>query len=211
MGPRPTCRQRPLFRRRSRTRQDVRLGSLCTGIGGLDLAVCQVLDAEPVWCSEIDAGANAVLDARFAGVANVGDFTTADLEPVDVLTGGFPCQPVSQAGKRQAMDDDRWLFDDILTAVRAMVRPGCSCSRTSLGCSLLLVGTLWPESLRVWPRAGTWDATGFWAAPTLAAATDESASGSSRVLRTPTSRDWRGENQRGDESCLPGAVRSISF
>src|SRR5699024_2595142 len=40
--------------------------------------------------------------------------------PVDILTGGFPCQPVSLAGARKGTQDERWLFDDILTAIRLL-------------------------------------------------------------------------------------------
>jgi hypothetical protein len=54
----------------------VKLGSLCTGIGGLDLAVEHVLGAELVWCAEIDPAASAVLAHRFPGVPNLGDFRT---------------------------------------------------------------------------------------------------------------------------------------
>jgi len=99
----------------------LRVGSLCTGIGGLDMAVEQVTGAETVWCSDIDKGAGAVLAARWPGVPNIGDFTTVDsFAPVDILTGGFPCQPVSSGGKRLAMDDERWLFDAILAAIGRM-------------------------------------------------------------------------------------------
>jgi len=99
----------------------LRVGSLCTGIGGLDMAVEQATGAETVWCSDIDKGAGAVLAARWPGVPNIGDFTTVDsFAPVDILTGGFPCQPVSGAGLRLAMDDERWLFDDILAAIGRM-------------------------------------------------------------------------------------------
>ena len=97
----------------------MRLGSLCSGVGGLDLAVEAVLGAELAWCSEIDPAASAVLDARF-GVPNLGDFRDHTPEPVDVLCAGFPCQPVSQAGKRAGTDDERWLFDDIAAFVGRM-------------------------------------------------------------------------------------------
>lgn len=103
----------------------MRVGSLCSGIGGLDAAVCAMFDGDLVFVSEIDPGASAVLAHRFPGVPNLGDFTTQTLPDVDVLCAGFPCQPVSQAGKRAGTDDDRWLFDDILDAVGRMgSRPG---------------------------------------------------------------------------------------
>jgi hypothetical protein len=69
--------------------------------------------------------------------------------------------------------------------------PGCSCSRTSLGCSLLMAGTLWPMSFRDWPRSATWDATGYYELPTLAPLTSGSGSSSSRgLLPTPAAGNF---------------------
>ena len=98
----------------------MRLGSLCTGIGGLDLAVERFFGAGLAWCAEIDPAASRVLAARFPGVPNIGNFVGQNPEPVDVLCGGFPCQPVSLAGKRAGTHDDRWLFDDICDLVGRM-------------------------------------------------------------------------------------------
>lgn len=98
----------------------MRVGSLCTGYGGLDLAI----GGELVFVSEIDRHACAVIDTRFPGVPNVGDFTKLDTLPeCDVLTAGFPCQPVSQAGQRKGTEDERWLWDDIERLLGNMERP----------------------------------------------------------------------------------------
>lgn len=70
------------------------IGSLFTGMGGLDMAVHQVLDADTVWVSEIEPGACRVLEHRMPGVPNLGDVTRIDwsrVPRVDVLTGGSPC------------------------------------------------------------------------------------------------------------------------
>lgn len=83
-----------------------RIGSLFSGYGGLDLAVAEVLDAEVAWHCENDPSAVAVLAAHWPDVPNLGDITTVDwptTEPVDVLTGGFPCQDVSLAGPRRGL------------------------------------------------------------------------------------------------------------
>lgn len=101
-----------------------RVGSLCSGYGGLDLGVHAVLGGELAWVADTDPGAAAILAYRFPGVPNLGDITQVDwesVEPVDVWTAGFPCQPVSAAGRHRGVTDERWLFDDICTAVGRMV------------------------------------------------------------------------------------------
>ena len=81
----------------------MKIGSLFTGYGGLDMAVADTLGGETAWVSDIDKGACKILAHRYPDAPNLGDITTVDwsqVEPVDVLTGGFPCQDVSHAGKR---------------------------------------------------------------------------------------------------------------
>ncbi len=83
-----------------------RIGSLFSGYGGLDLAAREVLGGTVVWHCDNDPGASAVLAHRRPNVPNLGDITTVDwaaVEPVEVLTGGPPCQDVSAAGKRAGM------------------------------------------------------------------------------------------------------------
>mgnify|MGYP001579105726 CR=1 FL=1 len=93
----------------------MRVGSLCTGIAGLELGLQMAgINTEPVFVSDIDKGANEWLAANMADVPNLGDFTALDeLPEVDIITAGFPCQPVSTAGRRAGINDERWLFDDI--------------------------------------------------------------------------------------------------
>ncbi|MFE2871870.1 DNA cytosine methyltransferase, partial [Embleya sp. NPDC059259] len=77
-----------------------RVGSLCTGYGGLDDAVRAVLGGETVWHADNDPGASAILAHHWPTVPNLGDITAVDwaaVEPVDVVTGGYPCQPFSVA------------------------------------------------------------------------------------------------------------------
>lgn len=85
----------------------LRLGSLCTGYGGLDLAADAVLGPLPhAWHAENDPHASRVLAHHWPHVPNLGDLTTVDwtrVEPVDVLTAGFPCQDVSSAGNRTGL------------------------------------------------------------------------------------------------------------
>lgn len=98
-------------------------GSLCTGYGGIDLAVEQVLGATTAWVSDVDKGANKLLAHRFPGVPNIGDMTAVDwsqVEPVDIISGGYPCQPFSHAGKRKGRDDERHLWPYVREAIRVL-------------------------------------------------------------------------------------------
>jgi len=84
----------------------MKIGSLFSGYGGLDLAVTNVTGAEVAWHCEWEDAPSKILDAHFPGVPNYKDVTQVDftkVEPVDILTGGFPCQDLSLAGKRAGM------------------------------------------------------------------------------------------------------------
>lgn len=97
----------------------MRVGSLFSGYGGLDLAV----GGELAWYSEIEPAACAVLEAHHPGVPNLGDITQVDwatVPPVDIITGGYPCQPFSQAGRRKGKNDERHLWPFVRNAIREM-------------------------------------------------------------------------------------------
>lgn len=105
----------------------MRLGSLCSGYGGLELGISQVLDIEPVWCSEIDKDASKVLATHHPDVPNLGDLTDLEgmwgaLEPVEIICAGFPCQPFSVAGLKKGEADERAIFPYIAGGVAA-IRP----------------------------------------------------------------------------------------
>ncbi len=84
-----------------------RIGALFAGYGGLELASRIVWpDADLAWVSEFDAAPSRILAHHWPTVPNLGDVTRIDwsaTEPVDVLTGGSPCQDLSAAGKRAGM------------------------------------------------------------------------------------------------------------
>ncbi|WP_406292281.1 DNA cytosine methyltransferase [Embleya sp. NBC_00896] len=88
-----------------------RIGSLCSGIGALDLAVADALDATVAWHCQYDTtdrGQHAarVLARHWPDIPNHADIRTVDwarVEAVDVVTAGFPCQSVSAAGPRTGL------------------------------------------------------------------------------------------------------------
>ena len=89
-------------------KREMKIGSLFSGYGGLDLAVSKVLNAEVVWHCEWEDAPSKVLEANFPGVPNYRDVSKVDwhsVEPVDILTGGFPCQDLSLAGKRAGLQE----------------------------------------------------------------------------------------------------------
>lgn len=86
----------------------LRTGSLFSGYGGLDLAVNAFYGAETAWHVEFDAAPSRILDHHWPDVPNFGDVTAVDwaaVPPVDILTGGFPCQDVSAAGRRAGLGE----------------------------------------------------------------------------------------------------------
>lgn len=100
-----------------------RLGSLCTGYGGLDMAAAEVFGAVPVFHAETDPAAARVLARHWTGVPNLGDITAADWSTapaVDVLCAGYPCQPESLAGLRKGVEDARWIWPAVARAVRVL-------------------------------------------------------------------------------------------
>ncbi|MFG2045324.1 DNA cytosine methyltransferase [Dactylosporangium sp. NPDC048998] len=99
-----------------------RVGSLCTGYGGLDLAVEWVLGGRLAWYAETDPHARTVCEHHWPGVPNLGDIRTTDwntVEPVEILTAGFPCQDISNAGRRAGITGEH---SSLWTAVADAVR-----------------------------------------------------------------------------------------
>jgi DNA (cytosine-5)-methyltransferase 1 len=102
-----------------------RIGSLCSGYGGLESGLMQVVGGSVAWHCENDPHATRVLEAHWPGVPNYGDITTLDwaaVEPVEWFTAGYPCQPESLAGKGLSTDDERWIWPDIARAI-GVLRP----------------------------------------------------------------------------------------
>jgi DNA (cytosine-5)-methyltransferase 1 len=99
--------------------------SLFSGIGGFDLAA-QWMGWENVFQVEIEPFCQKVLEKNFPTTKRYGDIKQFDgteySGAIDILTGGFPCQPFSKGGKRAGTDDDRYLWPQMLRVIRE-VRP----------------------------------------------------------------------------------------
>ena len=134
----------------------VSFGSLFAGIGGLDLGF-ERAGWRCAWQVERDEFCARVLEKhwpsvpRFSDVREVG---AANLERVDLVCGGFPCQPWSSAGKRRGTDDDRHLWPEMARIVSEL-RPRWVVGENVLGlfgpqldsCAADLEG----EGYTVWP------------------------------------------------------------
>ena len=99
------------------------MGSLFDGIGGFPLAAVRH-GIRPVWASEIEAFPIEVTKLRFPDMIHVGDITKlngAELPPVDIITGGSPCQDLSVAGARAGLAGSRSrLFMEQVRVIKEM-------------------------------------------------------------------------------------------
>lgn len=100
------------------------VGSLFSGIGGIDLGL-ERAGMKVAWHSEINPFACQVLKKHWPDVPNLGDITQIDWEKVpyvDVIAGGYPCQPFSLAGDRAGENDPRHLWPYFRNAI-SVLRP----------------------------------------------------------------------------------------
>lgn len=124
-------------------------GSLFSGIGGPEIAA-EIMGWKNMFHCEINPFGRKILDYWFPNSKSYEDITKTDFtewrEKINVLTGGFPCQPFSVAGQRKEAEDNRYLWPEMLRAIReiqpdwvvgenvagilSMVQPG---SETALG------------------------------------------------------------------------------
>lgn len=105
-----------------------RLAELCAGYGGLHLALIAAgrRNVDLAWYAESDPDAARVMARHHPDVPNLGDITAADwssAEPVDILAAGFPCQDISNAGRRAGIDGQRsGVWRHVASAI-SVVRP----------------------------------------------------------------------------------------
>jgi DNA-cytosine methyltransferase len=94
---------------------------LFEGIGGFSLAARWMGWETVAWCEWNEFG-QRILKKHFPKAEGFGDITKTDFKKyantIDIVTGGFPCQPYSAAGKRLGKEDDRHLWPEMLRAIR---------------------------------------------------------------------------------------------
>ena len=95
-------------------------GSLFSGIGGFDLAA-QWMGWENVFHCEWNEFGQKVLKHYWPNADSYSDITKTNFKKyantIDIISGGFPCQPFSTAGKRKGTDDERYLWHEMLRAI----------------------------------------------------------------------------------------------
>jgi DNA (cytosine-5)-methyltransferase 1 len=96
-------------------------GSLFSGIGGFDLAA-EWMEWENLFHCEINEFGRLVLKYYWPNAKSYEDIKATDFTVwrglIDIISGGFPCQPYSNAGKRKGKKDDRHLWPEMLRAIR---------------------------------------------------------------------------------------------
>mgnify|MGYP003653350768 CR=1 FL=1 len=104
----------------------LRVGSLCSGYGGLEMGIEQAFGPIDLrFVSDIDKDVNTLLAHHRADVPNLGDLKTVDWEKqdqIDLLCAGYPCQPFSTAGHRKGLEDERAIFGWIADGI-SVLRP----------------------------------------------------------------------------------------
>jgi len=98
----------------------LKLLDLFSGIGGFSLGLESTGGFETIAFVEKDDFCQKVLKKHWPNITIEGDIRNVkgDKYEADVITGGFPCQPFSVAGKRKGTDDDRYLWDETIRVVR---------------------------------------------------------------------------------------------
>lgn len=110
-------------------------GEMFSGYGGLAMAVHDAfaehgIEVQTKWLAEFDAAPSRILAHRYPGVPNLGDVTAVDwsdpAHAVDIIAGGYPCQPFSQAGRRRGTADERHMWPHVVSAVAAIQPQWCA-------------------------------------------------------------------------------------
>lgn len=130
-------------------------GSLFSGIGGIDLGL-QRAGMHCEWQVEKDAFCQKVLAKHWPNTPRYGDIRECgshNLRPVDLVAGGFPCQPHSLAGRRQASSDERDLWPEFHRIIREL-KPRWVLAENVLGLLSSESGSFFGGILRDLAQAG---------------------------------------------------------
>ena len=100
-----------------REEKPLKMLSLFSGIGGFDLAA-EWAGIETVMFCERDAACRAILQKHWPNVPIVEDVKDVRGFPVDIICGGYPCQPFSQAGRKGGANDERHLWPEMYRIIR---------------------------------------------------------------------------------------------
>lgn len=145
----------------------MKIGSLFSGAGLGDFGF-EMAGLEVMWQVEINDYCQKILNLRWPDVKKYTDIKaikTQDLKPVDVICGGFPCQPFSVAGQRKGKKDDRYLWPEMFRIIKG-VRPRWVIGENVPGIINLALDTvcadLENEDYEVWPIVFPSHALGAW-------------------------------------------------
>jgi site-specific DNA-cytosine methylase len=143
-----------------KTVRRMRVVSLCTGIGGIDLAAESTGLVEIVGQVEIDPFCNRVLEKHWPHVKRLRDIREVvgdefgEPGTIDLVVAGFPCQPTSTAGKRRGAADARWLWPEVDRIIRR-IRPAWLCLENVAGLISLGLDTVFDDldaaGYEAWP------------------------------------------------------------
>lgn len=108
----------------------IKIGSLFSGIGGFELGIERAIpNAETIWQVEQNKYCQSILKKHWPNAKiydDVRNITQHNVEPVDILIGGFPCQSISVAGKQRGLEDENksglwWEFHRIISELRPRI------------------------------------------------------------------------------------------
>lgn len=190
--------------------QGVRHGSLFSGIGGFDLAA-EWMGWENLFHCEWNQFGQKVLKYYWPNAISYDDICKTDFTiwngRIDILTGGFPCQPYSMAGKRQGTEDARHLWPEMLRAIREC-QPTWIVGENVPGLINWSGGLVFEQVCADLKVKGTKYNRLYCHLQVSTLRTGEIGSGLLPIIATPNSRDWKGQTGHKNQKDLNRDVRN---